>query len=58
MENGIKQFNIGREDFMRILFVDDESSKIKALHGALRGVSGLNEEDLEHVLDLRNAKKN
>ena len=43
MENGIKQFNIGREDFMRILFVDDESSKIKALHGALRGVSGLNE---------------
>ena len=57
MENGIKQFNIGREDFMRILFVDDESSKIKALHGALRGVSGLNEEDLEHVLDLRNAKK-
>lgn len=57
MENGIKQFNIGREDFMRILFVDDESSKIKALHGALRGVSGLNEEDLEHVLDLRNARK-
>ena len=41
---------------MKILFVDDESKKLKRLYSAISQIEGINPEDLENVLDLKSAK--
>ena len=42
---------------MKILFVDDESKKLKRLYSAISQIEGINPEDLENVLDLKSAKE-
>lgn len=42
---------------MKILFVDDESKKLKRLYFAISQIEGINPEDLENVLDLKSAKE-
>lgn len=42
---------------MKILFVDDESKKIKRLYAAVSQIEGIKPEDLENVLDLKSAKE-
>lgn len=42
---------------MKILFVDDESKKLKRLYSAISQIEGINSEDLENVLDLKSAKE-
>lgn len=42
---------------MKILFVDDESRKLKRLHSIINGIDGICSEDLESVLDLKSAKE-
>ena len=41
---------------MKILFVDDESKKLKRLYAAINEIDGIKDEDLESVLDLKSAK--
>ena len=42
---------------MKILFVDDESKKLKRLYSAISQIEGISPEDLENVLDLKSAKE-
>lgn len=42
---------------MKILFVDDESRKLKRLYRSIIQIDGIELEDLECVLDLKSAKK-
>lgn len=42
---------------MKILFVDDESKKLKRLYSAISKIDGINPEDLENVLDLKSAQE-
>lgn len=42
---------------MKILFVDDESKKLKRLYSAISQIEGINQGDLESALDLKSAKE-
>lgn len=42
---------------MKILFVDDESKKLKRLYSAISQIDGISPEDLDSVLDLNSAKE-
>ena len=42
---------------MKILFVDDESKKLKRLYSAIKSIQGITQEDLDSVLDLKSAKE-
>lgn len=41
---------------MKILFVDDESKKIKRLYSVIKEIEGIDVEDLDSALDLKSAK--
>lgn len=42
---------------MKVLFVDDESKKIKRLYSAVSQIEGIMQEDLDNALDLKSAKE-
>lgn len=42
---------------MRILVVDDAAYKIKSIVKTLKSINGINEDDIDYVIDLNNARK-
>ena len=57
MESGSEKIYKLRESIMKILFVDDESKKLKRLYSAISQIEGINQGDLESALDLKSAKE-